>query len=227
MLQTIELDRGCFACALGGPDGRTLFMVAAEWNGPASMIDGPGPAVCSRRLRRRRARVGRRRSIRRSGPICSKPESARRPPRRALAILGGEMPEQSLEIVRRIHRPHAAPRPRSTLRRSPKLATPDTEFDFTDAYPDGPVVRGIDGVRRDRCELAWWDASALRPGTLPRRRWRAGARLRARQPQRGSGAGSRWSAAPPTKCTFSSGRLVRFKVYSDQDDALAAARPPE
>ena len=41
VLQTIELDRGCFACALGGQDRRTLFMVAAEWNGPAGMIDGP------------------------------------------------------------------------------------------------------------------------------------------------------------------------------------------
>jgi sugar lactone lactonase YvrE len=25
---TVELDKGCFACALGGPDGRTLFMMA-------------------------------------------------------------------------------------------------------------------------------------------------------------------------------------------------------
>jgi sugar lactone lactonase YvrE len=40
VLQTIELDRGCFACMLGGPDGRTLFMVAAEWNGPSSIADG-------------------------------------------------------------------------------------------------------------------------------------------------------------------------------------------
>ena len=31
VLQTIELDRGCFACALGGPDGRTLFMIANAW----------------------------------------------------------------------------------------------------------------------------------------------------------------------------------------------------
>jgi sugar lactone lactonase YvrE len=29
-LQRIELDRGCFACALGGPDRRTLFLMAAE-----------------------------------------------------------------------------------------------------------------------------------------------------------------------------------------------------
>lgn len=29
-LQRIQLDRGCFACALGGPDRRTLFLAAAE-----------------------------------------------------------------------------------------------------------------------------------------------------------------------------------------------------
>jgi sugar lactone lactonase YvrE len=41
VLQTIELDRGCFACALGGPDRTTLFMVATEWNGPANMFAEP------------------------------------------------------------------------------------------------------------------------------------------------------------------------------------------
>lgn len=41
VLQTITLDRGCFACALGGPDGRTLFLVATEWNGPAKMFAEP------------------------------------------------------------------------------------------------------------------------------------------------------------------------------------------
>jgi sugar lactone lactonase YvrE len=39
VLHTIELDRGCFACALGGVDGRTLFMVAREWRGAESMAD--------------------------------------------------------------------------------------------------------------------------------------------------------------------------------------------
>jgi sugar lactone lactonase YvrE len=41
VLQTIELDRGCFACALGGPGKRTLFMMAQEWNGPEGMFEGP------------------------------------------------------------------------------------------------------------------------------------------------------------------------------------------
>jgi sugar lactone lactonase YvrE len=38
VLQAIELDRGCFACMLGGADRRTLFMMAAEWRGMENMI---------------------------------------------------------------------------------------------------------------------------------------------------------------------------------------------
>jgi sugar lactone lactonase YvrE len=37
VLQRIELDRGCFACMLGGDDGKTLFMMAAEWHGTENM----------------------------------------------------------------------------------------------------------------------------------------------------------------------------------------------
>jgi sugar lactone lactonase YvrE len=33
MLDAVEADRGCFACMLGGPDGKTLFMLAAQWRG--------------------------------------------------------------------------------------------------------------------------------------------------------------------------------------------------
>ena len=41
VLETIDLDRGCFACMLGGADGRTLFMTANDWRGPDNMADGP------------------------------------------------------------------------------------------------------------------------------------------------------------------------------------------
>ena len=40
VLQTIDADRGCFACMLGGAHQRTLFVVAAAWGDPASMADG-------------------------------------------------------------------------------------------------------------------------------------------------------------------------------------------
>ncbi|MEV4612510.1 SMP-30/gluconolactonase/LRE family protein [Kitasatospora sp. NPDC049258] len=35
VLERIELDRGGFSCALGGPDGHTLFITAARWPGAA------------------------------------------------------------------------------------------------------------------------------------------------------------------------------------------------
>jgi sugar lactone lactonase YvrE len=38
-LQAIDLDLGCFACALGGLDRRTLFMVVREWRGMESTAD--------------------------------------------------------------------------------------------------------------------------------------------------------------------------------------------
>ncbi len=37
VLQTVAVDRGCFACMLGGTDGRTLYILAAEWRGPQRM----------------------------------------------------------------------------------------------------------------------------------------------------------------------------------------------
>jgi sugar lactone lactonase YvrE len=40
ILQTIALDRGGFACMLGGADRRTLFIAAAHWRGPETMFDG-------------------------------------------------------------------------------------------------------------------------------------------------------------------------------------------
>jgi sugar lactone lactonase YvrE len=58
VLQSIDLDRGCFACTLGGADKRTLFMMTAEWRGPAHMaamaeartgqvltVEAPAPGV--------------------------------------------------------------------------------------------------------------------------------------------------------------------------------------
>jgi sugar lactone lactonase YvrE len=42
VLNRVAVDRGCFACMLGGGDGRTLFIAAAAWHGmQAAMTDGP------------------------------------------------------------------------------------------------------------------------------------------------------------------------------------------
>ena len=56
VLQTIDLDRGYFACMLGGVDNRTLFLMANEWGGPANMagaartgqvltVEAPAPGI--------------------------------------------------------------------------------------------------------------------------------------------------------------------------------------
>ena len=43
VLDVVSVDRGCFACMLGGEDGRTLFIATATWRGmEVAMRDGPG-----------------------------------------------------------------------------------------------------------------------------------------------------------------------------------------
>jgi sugar lactone lactonase YvrE len=39
VLDRVDLDRGAFACMLGGPDGRTLHVVAAAWPGGEHLTD--------------------------------------------------------------------------------------------------------------------------------------------------------------------------------------------
>ena len=41
VLDRVQLDRFGFACMLGGPDGRTLFIVANDWNGVENIGKGP------------------------------------------------------------------------------------------------------------------------------------------------------------------------------------------
>src|SRR5207244_12831222 len=58
VLQTVNLDRGCFACMLGGVGNRTLFLIATEWRGMENIpevarartgqvltIEAPAPGV--------------------------------------------------------------------------------------------------------------------------------------------------------------------------------------
>jgi sugar lactone lactonase YvrE len=39
VLETVQLDRGCFSCTLGGLEKKTLFIVAAEWRGFEKMAE--------------------------------------------------------------------------------------------------------------------------------------------------------------------------------------------
>ena len=39
VLQSIDLDRGCFACMLGGAERRILFLVANQWGDDSGVVD--------------------------------------------------------------------------------------------------------------------------------------------------------------------------------------------
>lgn len=39
VIQMIDLERFCTSCALGGPDGNTLFMTVLDWRGEATMAE--------------------------------------------------------------------------------------------------------------------------------------------------------------------------------------------
>jgi ketosteroid isomerase-like protein len=130
------------------------------------------------------------------------------------------MSEEALEVARRIY---ARP-----LRLDPDLledlgevASPDTEFDFTDAYPDGKVVRGVDGVRRIAANWPWGGLHFEPEGFVGVDADQVLVLIRATATGEGSGIPVERRTAH--ELTFEDGRLVRFKVYSERGDALAAA----
>ncbi len=40
VLEVVDADRGCFACMLGGADGRTLYVIATSWGGTSGIGQG-------------------------------------------------------------------------------------------------------------------------------------------------------------------------------------------
>jgi ketosteroid isomerase-like protein len=130
------------------------------------------------------------------------------------------MSQENIEAVRRIYCRPLSLDP-ELLAGLAELATPDTIFDFTDAYPDGPVVRGVDGVR----EIAanWpWDALHFDP----ERFLDVGTErvlVFVRATATGIGSGVPVERRTAHECRFSDGSLVHFKVYSDREEAVEAA----
>jgi ketosteroid isomerase-like protein len=102
-----------------------------------------------------------------------------------------------------------------------KRMTPSTEFDFTSAYPDRPVMRGIDEVTRFRDEGPWEELNFEAERFLDVDEERV--LVMVRVDARGRGSGARVELLNAHEFTIRDGLLVRFKVYSDRDEALAAA----
>jgi ketosteroid isomerase-like protein len=130
------------------------------------------------------------------------------------------MSEENLEIVRGIYCRTLSLDP-DLLAGLSEYATPDTIFDFMDAYPDGRMVRGLDGVRRIAANWPW-DALHFDPERfIDVDEERVLVFVRATATGKGSGVPVERRTAH--ECTFRDGSLVHFKVYSDRGVALKAA----
>jgi hypothetical protein len=127
---------------------------------------------------------------------------------------------ESIEIVRDMYRRPLRLDP-DLLAELERYATPDTAFDFSDVYPDGRVVTGVDGVREIAANWPWDELYFDPERFLDVDGQRVLVFVRATATGLGSGVPVERRTAH--ECTFSQGALVRFKVYSDRADALDAA----
>jgi ketosteroid isomerase-like protein len=98
---------------------------------------------------------------------------------------------------------------------------PTIEFDFTAVYPDRPVMRGIEELRRFREEGPWGELSfePERFVDLDDQRVLVLVKVHAT----GTGSGAPVELRNAHEFTIRHGVLVRFKVYGDRDEALKAA----
>ena len=98
---------------------------------------------------------------------------------------------------------------------------PATEFDFTSAYPDRPVMRGLDELQRFREDGPWQELNFQ-----PERFIDVDDEhvlVMVRVDAKGKGSGARVELLNAHQFTIRDGVLVRFKVYSDRDEALEDA----
>ena len=128
------------------------------------------------------------------------------------------MSQRNVEIVREIYAD-----PRGLIGTATERATPDVEFDFTDVYPDRPVLKGVEEMRRFR-ETGPWSGSPIhiepeRFLDIDDERVLAFVRVRAT----GRGSGVEVDISPAHEFTIRDGLIVRFKAYGDRAEALEAA----
>jgi ketosteroid isomerase-like protein len=126
------------------------------------------------------------------------------------------MSQENVEQVRRFYR---EPDPLTAMA---ARVHPDVEVDFTAVYPDRPVLRGLDEVRRFRAEGPWGELhfEPERFFDVDDERVLVFVRVAARGKESGVPVES-----PPVahEFTIRDGLLLRLRVYADRDRALEAA----
>ena len=127
------------------------------------------------------------------------------------------MSQQNVEIVRRVYADPGG----LTAAASDKVA-PDAEFDFTAAYPDRPIVRGVEELRRFR-DGGPWSGSPIhfepeRFFDIDDERVLVFVRVSAT----GNESGAQVEIRAAHEFTIRNELVVGFKVYGDRDEALEA-----
>ncbi len=125
------------------------------------------------------------------------------------------MSEENVELVRESYVTPGALFTSWSERMAPKV-----EFDFTAAYPDRPVMRGIEELRRFREEGPWAELrfDPERFVDVDDERVLVLVRVHAE----GKGSGVPVELRNAHEYTIRDGMLVRFKVYGDRAEALEA-----
>lgn len=128
------------------------------------------------------------------------------------------MSQRNLEFVRTVYED-----PGGLSDLGPDKVAPDAEFDFSAAYPDTPVLRGVEELRRFRDSGPWSGApihfEPERFFDVDDERVLVFVRVSAT----GHMSGVPVANQVAHEFTIRDGRLVRFKVYADRDQALEAA----
>jgi ketosteroid isomerase-like protein len=127
------------------------------------------------------------------------------------------MSQENVEVVRSVYADPGG----LTAGASGKVA-PDAEFDFSAVYPDWPIVKGIEELRRFRDSGPWGGSPIhLEPEyfyDVDDERVLVFVRVSAR----GHESGVEVDTQAAHELTIREGLVVRFKAYRDRDAALEA-----
>jgi len=126
--------------------------------------------------------------------------------------------QQNVEIVRGVYADPGG----LTAGASDRVA-PDAEFDFTAVYPERPVMRGVEELRRFR-DGGPWSGSPIR--FEPERFFDVDDErvlVFVRVAATGHESGAQVEIPVAHEFTIHGGLVVRFKVYGDRDEALEVA----
>jgi len=133
-------------------------------------------------------------------------------------MLPGRMSQANVEIVRSIYA-----EPEGLTAAASSSIAPDAEFDFTAIYPDRPLMRGVEELRRFRATGPWSgapiDFEVERVFDVDDDRVLVFVIASAR----GQGSGVPVELPVAHEFTIRDGLMVRFKVYANRDQALEAA----